>query len=400
VAARLVRWGLKVGQATVGKALLGAALLAQLATPAGLAAPAGESSPVMPVAMLDAQEDPAARDDEEMLDEPAAEAAQATTAAPEDDTETLDTQPRPADSPPAPVSAAPAPAAGPVPAPPVEPAPAAAPAPVAAAPVPAAAADSYGDSYGDSYSGPPWPFNTGGSVYVNAGYGPGEANAAAGFNTCKYRVSNGRAYVGVHCSGGDLVSGFTPPPWQTGRVSPFPGALPVSDDFWSRVSGQGGVVRVPAPAAVTVPEGATVIEGRSRERVKTTTITRNGVSETVTNSGKNNQVSGGGRKASRDRASDSAEKSDKKSKRSSEQTISQRSGSGQASNLAGQTREPDAKDKREKRKRKRDRQVADVATMTFAECVQRAIKEQQERSSCGDLIRDEIDASLERSSSR
>ncbi|MCC6313729.1 MAG: hypothetical protein IT337_06925 [Thermomicrobiales bacterium] len=56
-----------------------------------------------------------------------------------------------------------------------------------------------------------WPFNKkeGGGVFVNAGFGPGEASSGQGVQTCSVRAVNGRAYSGSGCSGADVVAGFT-----------------------------------------------------------------------------------------------------------------------------------------------------------------------------------------------
>lgn len=123
-----------------------------------------------------------------------------------------------------------------------------------------------------------WPATEEGGVFVNGGYGPGEANAADGFDSCKSKVQNGRAYVGVHCAAGKVVVGFVPPAWMTDATQTDPNANPV-----------------PEPQPTALAQGVNV-EGRSRTREKTTTITRNGVSETVTDtSGDANANADGGK---------------------------------------------------------------------------------------------------------
>ncbi|MFM9108705.1 MAG: hypothetical protein ACKOWF_18615, partial [Chloroflexota bacterium] len=303
-----------MNQAKVGSALLGAALLAQLAAPSAPAVSAAADHLVtsaQPSALLDAQESPPSPDDEPLdqpVEQPPADqqpaeqppadqqpAGPPASQAPEDDTELGDQGSRPV------ATAAP----GGEPAPPAVESPVAdaVPAgPVAAEPVPAGPAPvSVGDSYAsggisDSYSPgylaaeDQWPFSSGGgSVYLNAGYGPGEANAETGYDSCEHQVTNGRAYVGIHCDAGRVVAGFTPPPWAA-APAPESGLFNGNDDFWSRVTGEGGIIKVPVPGAADAPDGTTVIEGRSRERTKTVTITRNGVSETVERAGRGNRT--------------------------------------------------------------------------------------------------------------
>lgn len=436
-----------MGQVKVGPALLGAAMLAQLAIPAVTAATDHPAlSPVQPLALLDAQEMPPPPDDEPLDQEnPAADqppvdqqpaeqpapdaeaqipAGATDTQAPVDDTELGDQGGRPVDQPtvsvPGGSEPVPADASGPGSTVDVTPVPAG---PVAAEPVPAGpvdvtVGDSYSqwDSYGytDSYE-QSWPFMYGGSVFVNAGYGPGEANAETGYDSCENRVTNGRAYVGVHCDGGNVVAGFTPPPWAV-TATPAAGAGLLgssgNDDFWSRVTGEGGVVKVPVPGATTAPADAKIVEGRSRERTKTVTITRNGESETVTHSGKNNSTdtpkdSKNGNRNGNDNGKNGNNNNKKKNNKSAGAKADANAGAARGGKDSGDGKSSQdlASDKHGRKHRKhhkpeREQGVAAEQTAgiesggAFAACVQQSIQHPGVNLHCGDLISTRIGTSL------
>ncbi len=432
-----------MGQVKVGTALLGAAMLAQLGLPAVSAAVDPVIVAVRPLSLLDAQETPPVPDDEpldtegipgdgagETTSAPDSEIPQAApdTQAPVDDTEPGDQGSRPVEQP----APAPAPAPAPDPAPVAEPAPAAPVAepvpvstgPVAAEPVPAGPAYAAVDSYssGDSYASvetaeATWPFMYGGSVFLNAGYGPGEANAAEGYDSCEIRTTNGRAYVGVHCSDGDLVAGFTPPPWES-QTTPVPGSgianTSGNDDFWSRVTGESGAIRVPVPSATTAAQPATVVEGRSRDRTKTVTVTRNGESETVTRSGRNNSSDTPSDSKNDDKngkndgkKNDNNNKNNNKNKK--QKTAKQESGekSGDSDKSAEQDLASEKKDRKAHRNHKpaprrgvieTGQAIAPESPESFSACVQRSIQQPELRLDCSELISADIDAALEHDS--
>lgn len=227
--------------------------------------PAAQEPAIAPAADAENLDQGAPLDDAENLDQGPVAAAPSGA-----DEELLDQGPPPTTSAPVPAAAA----AAPVPAAP----------PAASAPAPATEAPV---DYGYPTGGKPvasapkstWPFDSGGGVFVNAGFGPSEASAAQGFDSCKQRVSNGRAYVGVNCAGADVVSGFTPPPWQTGTVEAaqtvIRPASALSPSEWQPSSSPGAAN--PDNAAESTNAGNAVFkEGKSRTRTRTITMDEDG----------------------------------------------------------------------------------------------------------------------------
>jgi hypothetical protein len=298
----------------LAQALMAALLGAQGAAAIGADVPAGNALAFAPVrvestASLAAQADDA---DDEQLDgnpaqptptpEPAAAAD--GSAAPADD-EPLDQGPPPAaatddeplDQGPPPVApaAAPAPTSAPVPAPP----------PAAAAPTPSPGDPGVpvhpvgGVIYVPFTKAYPvkstWPFDDGGGVFVNAGFGPGEEFGADGFDSCSGQVSNGRAYVGVGCDGADVVAGFTPPPWLADGEATAAQRSVLRPSASSLAPSQS--IPISAPTATTPrddaadADGNTVVkEGRNRTRTRTVTVERDGDAVTQENGGGNGQA--------------------------------------------------------------------------------------------------------------
>lgn len=257
-----------------------------------------------PVDLEPVAQDPIDTADEEALDQ----------GSPPDDDEDLDQGPAPAassaideeplDQGPPPTTSAPPPAATSTV--PVQAAPPAAPAPVVA---PAAIpAEPTGGKPIVSSPKPTWPFDDGGGVFVNAGFGPGEASAEQGFDSCKQRVSNGRAYVGVNCSGADVVSGFTPPPWLVASAEAAQtvirpaSALSLSE--WQ--PGSSPSAANTANAAESTNDGNTVYkEGKSRTRTRTVTINEDG--DTVAEDDRGNDDNGAATRSDRSNRNESAQ---------------------------------------------------------------------------------------------
>ena len=148
-------------------------------------------------------------------------------------------------------------------------------------------------------------------MFVNAGFGPGEAGQSVGIDTCENRVVNGRAYVGVHCSGGNLVTGFTPPFWATAgtgpkypsvsigtapATSPFPAGFPFNEPTGTAVFPtasqpvQETTPNVSSGAPVAPVEGYRAVSGPSRTVTNTVVRNQDGVDQAVDAAGGDNAL--------------------------------------------------------------------------------------------------------------